>query len=80
MHYYVSFLVLQTSRRGRESWLLCNYVYVAVNVLSLPRGAVGWSAVCNCVFPDHTHLLFGLRLEKVGLYLLLYAKTTEGTS
>ena len=27
---------------------------------ALPRGAVDWSAVCDCVFfPDHTHLLFG---------------------
>ena len=24
----------------------------------LPRGAVGLSAVCDCGFPDHTHLLF----------------------
>ena len=25
MHYFVSFLVLQSSWRGRESWLLCFY-------------------------------------------------------
>ena len=24
--------------------------------LSLSRGMVGWSAVCDCVFSDHTHL------------------------
>ena len=26
--------------------------------LALPHGAVGWSAVCDCVFPDHTHFVF----------------------
>ena len=25
--------------------------------VTLPRGVVGWSAVCDCGFPDHTHLL-----------------------
>ena len=24
---------------------------------ALPHGAVGWSEVCDCGFPDHTHLL-----------------------
>ena len=24
--------------------------------VALPRGAVGWSAVCDCGIPDHTHL------------------------
>ena len=26
--------------------------------MDLPHGAVGWSAVCDCGVPDHTHLLF----------------------
>ena len=26
--------------------------------VALPRGAMGLSAVCDVVFPDHTHLLF----------------------
>ena len=26
--------------------------------VALPRGAMGLSAVCDCGFPDHTHLLF----------------------
>ena len=30
--------------------------------MALPRGAVGWSAVCDCGIPDHTHLLSDLRL------------------
>ena len=38
--------------------------------MSLLHGAVGWSAVCDCgIFPDHTHLLFGLNTinTRVGL-------------
>ena len=28
-----------------------------VGLVTLPRGATGLSAVCNCgIFPDHTHL------------------------
>ena len=27
----------------------------------LPRGAMGLSSVCDCVFSDHTHLLFFLQ-------------------
>ena len=26
--------------------------------VALPHGAVGWSAVCDCGIPDHTHSLF----------------------
>ena len=33
------------------------YCYHKCSVAVL-RGAVGWSAVCNLCFPDHTHLLF----------------------
>ena len=45
-------LVLQSSGRGRESWLiyfnclpdaLCMLVFVA-----FPHGTVSWSAVCDC--------------------------------
>ena len=44
-------------------------------VLSLPRGAMGWSAVCVIVaFPGHTHLLFstiGLRIcDKITYFLV----------
>ena len=34
--------------------MYCNYKCS----VALPHGAVGWSAVCDLVFPDHTHLLF----------------------
>ena len=33
------------------------YFYYKCSV-ALPRGAVGWSTVCDCGDPDHTHLLF----------------------
>ena len=33
------------------------YCYNKCSV-ALPHGALGWSAVCDCVFPDHTHLVF----------------------
>ena len=52
MQYFVSFLVLQSSHWGRESWLLYFNCLLAVTCqlvsLSLPRGAMGWSAVCVC--------------------------------
>ena len=63
MHYFVSFLVLQSSWRGRESWLLCfaclSCIFVAVDVLWLFL-TVPWVGL-QCiivVFPDHTHLHF----------------------
>ena len=33
--------------------MYCYYKYSVV----LPHGAMGWSAVCDCGIPDHTHLL-----------------------
>ena len=59
VHCFVSFLVLQSSVMGkrerareRESWLLLLFVFlVSYNCycsVTLPRGAVGWSAVCDC--------------------------------
>ena len=53
----MSILVLQSSRRGRESWLLCYYC-LTINVmwLFLTMLWVGLQYVI-VVFPDHTHLL-----------------------
>ena len=65
------FLVLQSSRWGRESWLLyfnCISMSCDCCSVSLPRGAVGWSVVCDsdicwsysltflksCMFPSIT--------------------------
>ena len=39
--------------------------------MALSRGAVGWSAVCGCGIPDHTHLLF-CKWGIVVLFLLLF--------
>ena len=36
----------------------CSYCRITVNVLCLPRGAVGWSMICDCDIYSHTHLLF----------------------
>ena len=50
----------------RESWLLYLIVFLmfcdCYHAVPLPRGAVvwSWSAVCDSVMPDHTHLLFSL--------------------
>ena len=45
----VSFLVLQSSRRGRERELVALVVMCRVTVLRLPsHGAVVWSAACDC--------------------------------
>ena len=52
MHYFVAILVLQSSGRGRGSWLLCFYfLQMSCNYkyhVSLFHGAMGWSAVCDC--------------------------------
>ena len=52
MHYFLSILVLQSSWRGRVSWMLCNYCLTDVLLLQMfcgpSYGAVGWSAVCDC--------------------------------
>ena len=44
---------------GRESWLLlfdCLLdVMLLLLLLPLSRSAVGWSVVCDCVIPGHTH-------------------------
>ena len=59
VRYFVSILVLQSSRLGRESWLLCLPSWCLVIVmclfLTMPRVRLQFVIV---VFPDHTHLLF----------------------
>ena len=61
MHYFVSFLVLQSPWRGRGSWLLrfdfFNGCLVTVNVLWLCFMVPWIGLLCVIeVFPDHTHL------------------------
>ena len=52
MHYVMPFLVLQSSLRGREGWLLTLIVFwmscFCKCPVALPQGAVGWSAFCDC--------------------------------
>ena len=52
VHCFVSFLVLQSSWWGGDSWLLNLFVIlVSLRLLkcsvALPHGAMGWSAVCG---------------------------------
>ena len=57
LHYLVSFLVLQSSSRGKESWLIALIVAtVSVVLLFLTVPWVGLQCVI-VKFPDHTHFL-----------------------
>ena len=50
MHYFVSFLVLQSSWRGREPVALLYVLRMScycIFSVTLPYGVVGWSAVCD---------------------------------
>ena len=51
MRYFVSILVLQSSRWGRESWLLFFVCLPGVSDcdVAFPHDAMGLSAVCECV-------------------------------
>ena len=61
LHYFMSFLVLQSSLRDRDrdgSFALLSFgCLVTVNILTVAflHGAVGLSAVVIVIFPDHTH-------------------------
>ena len=64
MQYLTSFLVLQLSRWGRESWLLyfnCHFdaMWLFVFCVSLTVLWVGLQCVIGA-FPGHTHLLFAM--------------------
>ena len=52
VHYFESFLFLQSSHLGRKSWLLyfnCLLMsFVCQCSMSLPHGAVSWSVICDC--------------------------------
>ena len=56
VRYFVSILVLRSSRWRRESWLLCFVCLPGVLSLfvALPCHATGLSAVCDCGISDHT--------------------------
>ena len=48
MHYFESFLVFHSSRRGRALPLLSFVPCYCKCSVVLPRGALGWSAVSDC--------------------------------
>ena len=48
MHYFVSFLVLQSSWRGRESWLLCLNCLLSVLWLIILCGYSSWCREFVC--------------------------------
>ena len=56
----MSVLVLRSTWWGKEGWLLCLVCFLVSRdrCVALPRGTIGLSAVRDCVFPDHTRLLF----------------------
>ena len=45
--------------RAKHSFLFNNNIIYSKNLcsLTLPNGALDWSAVCGCIIVDHNHLL-----------------------
>ena len=63
-----SFLVLESSRRGRESWLLYFNCVITGMWLIMFCASFSWCHGLVCVivaFPSHTHLFFGMNTAKV---------------
>ena len=58
MQYLVSFLVVHSSRRGRESLLRPCVIWLLVLCVSSSHGAMGWSAVCDCCMSSSYLLTF----------------------
>ena len=54
-------IAYQSSCRGTERCLL-NYNCGCLCSVSLPHGAVGWTAVMVVVFHGHTHLSFYIKI------------------
>ena len=48
MHYFVSFLVSQSSLKRRRELVALLLLSCGCLGCGSPRGAVGWSAVCDC--------------------------------
>ena len=48
MHYAVFILILQSSWRGKESWLLCYYCLTDVLILLIFRGSSSWCRGLVC--------------------------------
>ena len=83
MQYSVYFLVLQSSPEGKEResegkereragvllLLSSCVIWLLLFSLPLPRGAMGWSAVCDVAFRGYIHLfLFSVDFYKGNIY------------
>ena len=69
MHYFVSFLVLRSFLRQRDSWLLCfNCLPDVMLLLVLCGSVVGRSAVCHCGIYYHTHLFFNITFHSMSIF------------
>ena len=66
MHYFVSFLVLQSS-----CFIVLRMSCYCKCSVTLPHGTVGWSGCVIVVFPDYTHLLF----EHAKIFILDHVKS-----
>ena len=60
VRYFISILVKQSSRWGRENWLLCLVFLPVVLMVVWLFLTVPWVCLLlvTVVFPDQTHLLF----------------------
>ena len=65
MHYFMSFLVLQSSLRSRDSWLLCFYCFLNVLLLYFLTVPLVSLQVVSVVFTDHTHFLKKIKINKI---------------
>ena len=54
-----SFAIIQAEERtGCFAFIVLRMSCYRECYVALPPGVVGWSALCDCVFSDHTQLLF----------------------
>ena len=61
MHYLVCFFAIHLDggdRAGCVTLIVCLMSCDCWCSMAPPHSAIGWSAVCDCVFLDQTHLLF----------------------
>ena len=61
VYYKVNFKIFfnQTLEEKASYFAKLSYrCIVTINVVVLSQGAMGWSAVCDCLFPGHTYFLY----------------------
>ena len=66
VHFSIDIILEGKRERERAGFfsiiVLQMYCYYKCSV-ALPHSVVGWSAVCDCGIPDHTHLLFPMKFQ-----------------